>query len=256
MWLHLPLLALLTFQAPIAAPIAARLQTPSNLKAQQVVSAAIAALGGDHYLQANERSGAGRLYAFDSTGQLADPGTRFWSWQRFPSDERLELTKQRNVIEIYRGGQGWEVTYKGVAPMLKKQLENYADRNAHSLDIILKTWAQDPRTLMLDLGLVQVDQAQAEEVSFTTNAGDAATVDFSVTTHLPLRVSWRRDDAQTGGHYVESVIYGTWTHIGAIAVPFTIDHFEGPQRQDQRFYDSMSFAPFPDSMFVPRELKH
>lgn len=249
MWLHWPLLMLLAW-APRQS-----VQTPSNLKAHAVVSAAIAALGGDHYLQANERSGSGRIYAFDSTGQLADPGTLFWSWQRFPADERLELTKQRNVIEIYSGGKGWEVTYKGVAPMLKLQLQRYADLNAHSLDVILKTWAQDPRTLMLDMGLVQVDQAQADEVSFTTHSGDAATVDFAVTTHYPLRVSWRRDDPQTGGHYLESVIYGTWNRIGAIATPFSIDHYEGSQRQDQRFYNSVSFAPFPAALFTPAPLK-
>lgn len=242
---------------PLAALLALPPQTPSNLKAKQVVEAAIAALGGDHYLQANERSGNGRLYTFGSAGELNDPGTQFWAYYRFPADERIELTKKRNVIYIYTAGKGWEITYKGVAPILAKQLRQYANTNAHALDVILKTWAADPTTLMLYQGLSLFDQAQVESVAFTTQSGDAATVDFALATHLPVRVHWRKDDSETGGHYQESVIYGNWIRIGAIYTPFALDHFEGDQRQDQRFFTNVSFAPFPDAVFTAAPLgKH
>ncbi|HXE30546.1 MAG TPA: hypothetical protein VN515_01965 [Terriglobales bacterium] len=243
----LPLLALL-----VAPP-----QTPANQKAHKVVAQAIATLGGGHYLQANERSGTGRAYSFNSSGELNDPGTVFWAYYRDPADERIELTKKRDVVYIYAHGQGWEITYKGVAPILRKQLTQYQDTSAHSLDVILKQWAADPQTLMIYQGVSQLDQAQIESVSFTTQSGDNATVDFSLTTHLPARVSWRKDDPDTGGHYVESVIYGNWAQIGAIYTPLMLDHYEGDQRLDQRYFTSVSFAPFSDALFTPKPLgKH
>ena len=230
------------------------LQTASNIHAKELVSSAIAIMGGDHYLQASERSGNGRVYTFTSTGDLATPGDVFWSYYRFPSDERVELTKHHSVVYIYSADRGWEITYKGVAPMLRKQLTAYQDANRHSLDVILKTWASNPQTLMLYQGLSSIDQAQVESVAFTTADGDNAVVDFSITTHLPLRVHWRREDPDTGGHFEESVIYGNWVRIGAIYTPFALDHFEGTQRVDQRFYTNVSFAPFADSMFQPTPL--
>jgi len=230
-------------------------QTPSNLQAKKVVDAAIAKLGGDLYLQVNQRSGNGHLYSFNSSGELNDPGTRFWAYYRFPADERIELTKKRNVIYIYAAGKGWEITYKGVAPMLRRQLRQYQILAAHSLDLILKSWSRDPQTLMLDQGLSDFDQEQVESIFFTTQSGASATVDFSITTHLPLRVHWRQDDPQTGGHYEESVIYGNWARVGGIETPFSLDHFEGSQRLDQRYFDHVTFAPFPDSLFTPQPLR-
>lgn len=217
---------------------------------------AIAALGGERYLQTNLRSGTGHLYSFNSAGELNDPGTVFWVWYRFPADERIELTKKRDIAYVYQGGQGWEITYKGAAPVLSRQMVEYTNLSAHSLDVILKTWAQAPNTLMLDQGLSSFDQAQIESVFFTTSSGDTATVDFSVTTHLPVRVHWRREDPETGGHYEESAIYGDWAAVGGIQTPFSLDHFTGDQRTDQRYFTTISYAPFPASIFAPKAIKH
>lgn len=230
-------------------------QTPANQQARAVVNQAIAALGGDRYLQARYRSGQGYIYSFNSSGELNGAGTRFWAWYRFPGDERLELTKDRNVIYIYAGGQGWEITYKGVAPVLRRALSEYQNAASHSLDVILKTWAADPNTLMLDQGQNNFDQAQVESILFTTAAGDSATVDFSLRTHLPLRVRWPRVDPDTGGHYEESVVYGNWSEVGGIEAAFSLDQFQGPQKLEQRFYTKLSFAAFPDSLFTPKPLK-
>lgn len=243
----MPVLAL---AALLIAP-AGMQQTPANVKARQVVATAIAALGGDAYLRSKYMSGNGHIYAFDSSGDLASPGTEFWAYYRYPADERLELTKKRDDVYIYAGGQGWEITYRGVAPALGRALEQYKDFAGHSLDLILKTWAQDPSTLMIYQGIGQYDEAQIESVSFTTQSGEAAVVDFDYNTHLPTRVSWRRNDPDTGGYFQESVVYGNWAKIGGIEAPFSVDRYEGPQRQDQRYYTNISFQPFPDSLFDP-----
>jgi hypothetical protein len=231
------------------------LQTPANQQARQVVDQAIAALGGERYLQARYRSGEGYIYSFNSSGELNGGGTRFWAWYRFPADERIELTKDRNVIYIYAGGQGWEITYKGVAPVLRRALSEYQNAAAHSLDVILKTWASDPNTLILDQGQNNFDQAPVESILFTTQSGESATVDFSLRTHLPLRVRWPRVDTDTGGHYEQSVVYGNWSDIGGIEAAFSQDEFQGPQKLEQRNYTKLSFAAFPDSLFTPKPLK-
>ncbi|MGH9467094.1 MAG: hypothetical protein ACRD1Y_07035 [Terriglobales bacterium] len=236
-------------------PATRQASTPAVVAAHRTVAAAIAALGGDMYLQANERSGQGHLYTFNSSGELNGTGTRFWSYTRFPSDERLELTKKRNVIYIYAGGKGWEITFRGVTPMLHNALVNYSQASSHALDVILKTWAADPQTLMLDEGHGLLDETQIDSVLFTNRDGVSATVDFSLRTHLPLRVCWQRSDPQTGGRYVESVIYGNWASLGGIEAAFSVDRYQGQQRLEQQYYTQISFAPFSDSLFIPKTLK-
>ncbi len=256
----MPLAWLLLAALPFAPAVPARLpqaaaNTPAVAAAHRTVAQAIAALGGDEYLQANERSGKGYLYTFNSAGELNGTGTQFWSYYRFPGDERLELTKKRNVIYIYSGGKGWEVTFRGVTPMLRRTMANYKEVSAHSLDVILKTWAADPATLMLDEGNGLYDQAPIDSVLFTTKDGVSATVDFSLLTHLPVRVHWQRTDLDTGGRYVEAVVYGNWANIGGIEAAFSVDRYQGPQRLEQQYYTDISFAPFADSLFTPKPLK-
>lgn len=254
--LRLPLLLAALWFAPAPRPAPAQAQTtPAIAAAHTAVAEAIAALGGDMYLQANERSGEGYLYTFNSAGAMNGAGTRFWSFYRYPGDERLELTKKRNVVYIYSGGKGWEITFRGVAPMLPRALANYQNVSAHSLDVILKSWASDPETLMLDQGQTTFDEAPMDTVLFTSKTGASATVDFALDTHLPARVRWTRTDPDTGGRYVESVVYGNWASIGGIEAAFSVDRYQGPQRLQQEYYTQISFAPFANALFTPQPLK-
>lgn len=269
----LPLLALLLFLAPLAraqaiTPDAAHQplppansvapapqQTPASRKARQVVDEAIQAMGGEKYLKNTETTGRGLSYSFNSNGELSDPGVPFWSYNRFPGSERLELTKKRNVVYVFNGGKGWEITFKGVAPLARQQVEAANDSFAHSLDMILKRWVGNPQTLMLDQGMALVDVTQVESVSFLAATGENAIVDFSILNHLPIRVRWRKQDAQTGGHYEVTVIYGNWIKQDGIEVPYLVDRYQGNQRQSQVYYTEINFKPIPSGTFIPKPLK-
>lgn len=261
----MPLLhaAILWFAFALAPPRvpARQAPTPSQQRARQEIARAITALGGSAYLHTNAWSGRGHIYSFNSTGQLADPGTEFWEYFRFPADERLELTKKRNDVYIHSQGKGWEITYRGVSPLLPADLAAYANLSSHALDVILKTWANEPSILMLDQGVTNFDQEQVESVLFSTAAGDNATVDLDLITHLPARVHWRRNDPLTGGHYEESVVYGNWAPLqgpsGTVEMPFSLTHFEGSQKTDQRYFDALSLQPVPDAYFDPHaKIRH
>src|SRR5215831_18563897 len=85
----------------------------NSRKARAVFDQAIQALGGDAYLNARDLSTEGRSYSFHR-GQPNSLGTLFWRFRKFPDKDRIELTKKRDVIEIYNGDNGFEITYKGV----------------------------------------------------------------------------------------------------------------------------------------------
>jgi len=234
--------------APTQSPL---FNSPSNAKARQIVQEAVTAMGGAAFLGEKYRSGHGRIYTFDSMGGLASPGTVFWNFNRFPDAERVELTKKRDVVYIYNGDKGWEVTFRGPQPLPAQALRRFRESRDHSMDVVLRRWAQNPQTLMIYRGVNMVDQQQVDSVDFSNTNGETVTIDFDLNSHLPMRVHWRQDDPQTGGYYEKSITYGNYQMIDGINTPLIVQNFEGSQRVQQVYYEGMSYAPVSDNLFEP-----
>src|SRR5271154_3961921 len=81
-------------------------------KAKALLDQMLDALGGNAYLNVEDVSQEGRSYGFHM-GESEGVGVVFWRFYKFPDRERVELTKQRDVVYVYRGDQGFETTYKG-----------------------------------------------------------------------------------------------------------------------------------------------
>ena len=62
----------------------------------------------------------------------------------FLTGDRIELTKQRDVIYVYQGDKGYEITYKGALPQDRKDLAEYLRRRHFSLDWVLRKWLSEP----------------------------------------------------------------------------------------------------------------
>src|SRR5208282_4231181 len=83
----------------------------------------------------------------------------------YPDKERVELTKERDVTELYIGNKGYEITYKGVHPMEKQDLEDYLRRRRFSLDPLLRSWASEPTGVLLCEGFAIAAQHPSSQVS-------------------------------------------------------------------------------------------
>src|SRR6202162_1573179 len=113
-------------------------------KAKAILDQAIQALGGQTYLTIRDREQQGRGYAFHHC-RPSGGGRVFWSFAEFPDKERVEITKERDIAELYVGNKAWELTYKGARPIEQKDLDDYLRRRKFSLDTLLRTWVNDPR---------------------------------------------------------------------------------------------------------------
>src|ERR1700690_1306061 len=71
-------------------------------KAKALLEQAIQALGGPAYLNLRDKETQGRGYSFYH-GRPTSTGVLFWSFFEFPDKERDELTKERDVAEVYVG---------------------------------------------------------------------------------------------------------------------------------------------------------
>ncbi len=74
-------------------------------KARAVLNQTIQALGGPAYLNIQDITQEGRTYSFYH-GRPNSLGILFWRFYKFPDKDRIELTKQRDVIYVYEGDKG------------------------------------------------------------------------------------------------------------------------------------------------------
>src|SRR5438445_3236715 len=141
----------------------------NSQKAKQVIDQAIEALGGQAYLTITDSKLEGRGYSFHH-GEPNSLGTLFWRFRKFPDKDRVELTKKRDIIQIYTGDKGFEITYKGVRPLeQKEELEPYMRRRHYALDVVLRQWLNQPGVALFYEGQTVASQKQTDQVTIMNN---------------------------------------------------------------------------------------
>ena len=92
-------------------------------QARAALDAMVQALGGPAWLNMKNQMRLGQVAAFDH-GKPEPGTTKYWEFHAWPDHDRFEYTEHRDWLLFYIGRAGWEVTYKGKAP-LPQELENF-----------------------------------------------------------------------------------------------------------------------------------
>lgn len=223
-------------------------------KARAVIDQGIKALGGDAFLNFTDMTQEGRRYSFHR-GQPNSLGTLFWRFQKYPYKDRVEFTKKRDVIRIYNGDKGYEVTYKGVHNIeMKDDLEPYLRRRHYSLLIVLRDWLKEPGIALFYEGQTVAAQKQSDQVTIMNAKNEAVTLFFDTDTHLPVqkRFTWR--DPTDKERNIEEEVFDNYRPVQGIMTPFdTTTYFNGDM-SGQSFLTSAAYNQgLSDSFFDPNQ---
>jgi hypothetical protein len=220
-------------------------------KAKAILEQAIQALGGQNYLNLRDREQQGRIYGFHH-GRATGAGGVFWGFYEFPDKERLELTKERDIAELYVGNRAWELTYKGAHPLEKKDLEDYLRRRKFSLDIVLRTWVNDPSVVLLSEGFAIAAQHPSQQVTLINAHDEAVTLYFDNDTHLPVKKSFTWRDPVDKQKNLEEEVYENYRSASGVMVPYSFTRFFNGDMASQRFLNSVTInQPLDPAMFDP-----
>jgi hypothetical protein len=238
-------------QVPQASSAPAIPLDENGRKAKTLVEQAIQALGGDTYLTIRDRDQQGRGYGFHH-GRPSGTGAIFWSFTQFPDKERVELTKQRDIAELYVGNKGYELTYKGARPIEQKDLDDYLRRRQFSLDAILRTWVNDPGVVFLYVGNAIAAQHAALEVTLINTKNEAVNLFFDVDTHLPVKKSFEWRDPVDRQKNLEEEIYENYRAVQGIMAPYNVTRYFNGDMAGERFFNSVKINQGLDqTMFDP-----
>lgn len=204
-----------------------------------LVQKMIKALGGDAYLSYQTMEQEGRSYSFFH-GEANNAGVRFWRFWKYPDKDRVEVTKERDVVYINNGDKGYEVTYKGTAAQEAKDLEDYLRRRDHSLEIVLREWLKDPKTIILYVGSSVADQKFVQQVSILNSKNDEVVLAIDPLTNLPVRKSFSYKD--TDKYKSEEVdLYANYRSIQGIMTALTLTHLKNGDTTNQRFLSAVRY---------------
>jgi hypothetical protein len=220
-------------------------------KAKSAIDQAITALGGQTYLTIRDREQQGRGYGFHH-GRPSGGGGVFWSFTEFPDRERVEVTKERDIAELYVGNKGYEITYKGPHPIEQKDLDDYLRRRRFSLDTVLRTWVNDPAVVLLFEGLAVAAQHPAVQVTLINAQNESITLYFDSDTHLPVKKSFSWRDPVDRQKNLEEEVYENYRAVSGIMAPYNVTRYFNGDMASQRFLNSVTINQGLDqAMFDP-----
>jgi hypothetical protein len=238
-----------------ASPSPKSLATPDDAgarKAKSIIDQGVQALGGEAYLNIRDRELQGRGYVLHH-GRPSGSGTVFWAFSQFPDKERVELTKERDITELYVGEKAFEITYKGVHPVEEKDLTEYLRQRHFSLDTILRTWVNDPTVVILYEGYALAAQHPADKVTLINAKNESVSLFFDTDTHLPVKKSFEWRDPVDRQKNLEEEVYENYRPIpGGIMAPYNITRFFNGDMSRQRFFNAVTVNQGLDqAMFDP-----
>lgn len=225
-------------------------QDANSRKARAALDAMVQALGGDRWLNLQNTYIEGRTSGFyqgKPTGAIGD----FYWYHVFPDKDRVELTKKRDVVDIFLGkNEGWEITYRGKRALPPEEKDDFFRRRDHSIETAIKVWMNDPGTMLLYDGQSLAERHLADQVTLISSTNDSITIQMDADTHLPLRrtFQWRDPVYKDKNEDVEE--YDDYHVVDGIPTPFGITRFHNGDMTNQRFiYKAAYNVQLPSNAF-------
>jgi hypothetical protein len=234
---------------PAPPPVKQAPDDPGAAKARRLIDQMIEALGGNAYMSYTDMEQSGRTYGFFH-GEPSGTGTVFWRMWKWPDKERVELTKQRDWIIIHNGDQASEITFRGVQPEDKKASEDFFRRRYYSLEVVLRTWLNQPGVALFYEGLASANRRPADQVTIMNANNEGLTIYIDQNTHLPAKKTFTWRDPETRDRVDESELYDNYKQVQGIMTPLSVTRMENDQNTNQRFITTVTYNQgLPDSLF-------
>jgi len=247
-------------QSSSSQPAASSQQNSSSLSTDQanirqakaVLDRGIQALGGPTYLNWRYQTQEGRSYSFHH-GEPNSLGIVFWRFREYPDKDRVELTKKRDVVDLFNGDKGYEITYKGVRNLNDKdELQPYLRRRHYSLDSVLREWLKQPGIALFYDGQTVAAEKETDQVTIMNAKNEGVTLYFDINTHLPVKETYSWRDPADQERNTEEEIYDNYRPIDGIMTPFDVTRNYNGEMAAQSFLMSASYGqPLSESLFDP-----
>jgi hypothetical protein len=196
----------------------------------RAVKEALAALGGDRFLEMKDRVEAGRAYSFyrEQLSGLAR-ATIYTRYLETPEAgvalrERQSFGKnEEESAVVFAAGKGWEITFRGARPVPEDRVARWIESNQRSVFYIFRVRLKEPGLIIESQGAEVFQNQPIEIVDITDSENRTTTVYFHSSTKLPVRQAFVRRDPKTRERFEEVTFFSKYRDVGGgVMWPFTI----------------------------------
>ncbi len=226
-------------------------ETPTGAKGKQVVADAIAALGGDKFLDMQDRVESGRAYSFYrdrlSGLSIAKIYTRYITVDPTKSNhelgvrERQAFGKNEDWALVLREDAGANITYRGPKEIPMEDFERYRETTLHNIFYILRQRLHETGMEFESRGSDVVDRVPVEIVDVIDAQNFVVTVYFHQVTKLPVKQSFSRLDPKTKDRDQEVTRFDRYRDNHGIQWPQQITRERNGEKIYQIFAETVTF---------------
>jgi hypothetical protein len=251
-------------EIPSAAPVQPAGETQEQ-RGRKLIDEMVTALGGEAWLDRRDVQQHGQFASFfrgAPNGSLVE----FDHWRQFPDAthpdaERMGFLtdksmifpgKKIDVVQVWTGGAGYEVTYKGRTTLPKDLVEDYYRRRAHSIESIVHDWIKAPGVMIIYEGNGMVERHLADKVSILSADNDAVEIELDANTHLPLRRKFRSRNTTFKDFDEDIEQYDDYHTIQGLPTAFTVTRYHNGDMAGQTFLKKVEYnAGLSPDLFNP-----
>jgi hypothetical protein len=226
-------------------------------RGKRVVEEALKAMGGNAYLQMQDRVETGRAYSFYN-GRLSGLSvahiyTQYLKPPQLPVPgkllvrERQTFGKQEEDVFLFHEGEGWEVTFRGAAPLDDERVARFKDSTLRNILYILRARLNEPGLSFYSQGRDFWENRPVEVVEITDADNLMVTVYFDSSTKLPVRQVYKRRNKEYNDFDTEVTVFAKYRDVGG-GVQWPLDVRR--DRNGEKFFEMFS-----DSVEINKDLK-
>ena len=226
-------------------------------KAEAIIKSAVAAIGGDSYLNVRTVVGRGFYTTYQDGASLVP--TRFLDYISFPDKERTEFTTQGiRVINTNTGDTGWlyDGATKSLHDLKPAQVADFKRAMRTSVENLLRGWWRKENAVISYAGRREAGLAKRNEtVRLTYPDGFWVEFEFGSRDSMPAKVIYKRTRTKPDSEETEEVTEEDWLAklitIDGITAPFVIDHYVQGKQTSRINYESIEYnRSLPDTLFA------
>jgi len=245
----------------------ARAET-SQQKGKRIVDEALAAVGGQAFLNMQNRVESGRIYGFYNE-QLSGLTVDVLYTTYLPRPDppvpgflgvrvRDARQKKQDDVILYTDGTGYEITFRGARPLPDTAIKQFKTATLHNIFYILRQRLGEPGLIFDSRGSDFFENRPVEIVDISDANNDTVTVYFDQMTKLPARQVYYRRDPIDNTKLEEASIFSKYRDVGGgVMWPFTLRRERNGEKVFEMYSESVEInQPLKDSLFtLPQGMK-
>jgi len=227
----------------------------SAAKAKEVIQQSIQTLGGQAYLNVRDATCTGRRGQFASTGDLGGYA-KFYDFTKLPDKDRTEYYKQRNIISVFNGDQGWDLDRGGVQQISAERVRENREELKHDVDYVFRYRLKELGMIFRYGGADIVELKEVDWVEIVDPMRNTLRIAFDRATHLPLRTVAIVRDRETRERTEEITYFSNYHPIQGVVTPFQVSRERNGKKIFQVFVDECKYnTGLSDSLFTRESLE-